>query len=481
MTVDYTLAGKVPNAAPVSDVTLFRLRQLDKDGKVWPGNEFLIQPPVFVDPEMQFVTAGTSSAIIAQGDDLSITGTAEDNPAAGVALWILGRDCASYATETVDESGAFDYRFGDTASLAPGQYFVVVQHPMQNDRFDLVPQAGNPAPGQAAVVRPILDASLVGSTGLFPPAFLIEGTGSLQGSNAYTALVSAMNNPEIDDTCFRLTFMVEEPWIMIDAIDDRYVGDIFHLTGTTNLAVGDRLIMDVASSSFKPTETTPSSEFIGSSGIVFVTAGETEGVNVWDFTVNTSSYVPDEYIVKVEGIVPDQTATRIFNVLPAAPNPDPTPQPTYIRSVSPGWNLISTPVDTPAINATCFLYGNAYAYNTTTNAYESVPLAEIVPGEGYWVGAFTDGEMTFTGVPLTEYQKDLSTGWNLIGGVGIATQTGNIRANHGAAHPGQAYCYSTGEHAYRQASVLEPGVGYWLSSTAPCNISVNITPPVAPA
>ncbi|KAF1078184.1 hypothetical protein MKMG_00924 [Methanogenium sp. MK-MG] len=431
-----------------------------------------------------YLTAMISSSVVAKGDDLSITGNTSNYLTQDIALWIFSKNYVFQTTQTVGENGVFTYTLANTTNLAAGQYFVLVQHPMDNDQFDLTPQADNPAAGQTAVVRPVLDAEYANpNTGLLPPVFLIEGPGSLQGSDAYTALVNAMNNPEIDDTCFRLTFMVEEPWIMIDAIGDRYAGDIFHLTGTTNLAVGDRLIVDVTSSSFRPTETTPASEFIGSSGTVFVTAGENEGVNVWDFTVNTSSFIPDEYIVRVEGIVPDQTATRIFNVLPAAPNPDPTPQPTYdvTCSFSPGWNLISTPVDTPAITTSGFLYETAYAYNTTTGTYETVPLADIVPGEGYWVGAFTGGEITFTGVPLTEYQKNLSTGWNLIGGVGIATQTGNIRANHGAAHSGQTYRYSTEGHVYSQASLLEPGVGYWISSAAPCNICVNITPPVTPA
>jgi S-layer glycoprotein len=250
--------------------------------------------------------------------------------------WILGKNYVSYTTETVEDNGAFEYTFSGTPDLAPGQYFVVVQHPMTNDLFDLAPQAGNPAVGQTAVVRPVLDRQLATPAGLLPPVFILEGTGSLQGSNAATALVNAMNSADIDDTYYKLTFMIEEPKIIISPIGDKYVGETFTISGTTNLAVGDSLIVDVSSSSFRPAEKTQASGFSGQSGSVLVTAGDKDGENVWEFEVDASSFVPDEYIVKVQGIVADQTATQTFNVLKA----DETPVAT------------ATPVSTPVATAT---------------------------------------------------------------------------------------------------------------------------------
>ncbi|WP_218185259.1 hypothetical protein [Methanogenium cariaci] len=46
VTVDYALAGKVPAVSQTSKTALFRLRQLDEDGKVWAGNELLIERTV---------------------------------------------------------------------------------------------------------------------------------------------------------------------------------------------------------------------------------------------------------------------------------------------------------------------------------------------------------------------------------------------------------------------------------------------------
>ena len=401
----------------------------DKDDLSSHSANYAIASIALNDP---FVTATTSSSVVAKGDDLSITGNAENNPTQGVAIWIFGKNYAFHTTETVEENGAFDYSSKITTDLTAGQYFAVLQHPMNNEQFDLVPQEGNPAAGQTAVVRPILDASRVGPTGLFPPAFLIEGTGSLQGYDAYAALISAMNNPEIDDTYFRFTFIVEEPWIMIDTIGEKYVSRNFTISGTTNLAIGDSLNVEVAPSSFTPNDATQNSTSLSSSGTVPVRAGEREGANVWEYAVDTSSLTPDEYLVTVEGVEAAQTTTQTFTILQTEPTPTPvpTPQPIYdgTLSFSSGWNLISTPVDSPNINASPFLYKTAYAYNATTGTYEEVPLADIVPGEGYWIGAFSDTEIECTGVPLTEYQKELSKGWNLIGGLGIATETTSINA-----------------------------------------------------
>ena len=298
-----------------------------------------------------FVTATTSSATVAKGDDLYITGNAEGDPTQGVAVWILGKNYAFQTTETVEDNGAFEYKFSNTANLAAGQYFVVVQHPMYNDQFDLVPQAGNPAGTQVAVVRPILDAQLQDPiTFNYPPVFILEGAGSLQGSDAATALVNAMNSPDIDDTYYKLTFMIEEPWIMIDPVGDKYVGETFTITGTTNLAVGDALIVEATSSSFKPTEKTQSGAFSGASGTVLVTAGDKDGVNVWEFAVDASSFTPDEYIVKVEGVEAAQTATQTFNVLKAEATAQPTATP--VQTAQPTATAVPTTAATPEPTAT---------------------------------------------------------------------------------------------------------------------------------
>ncbi|WOF16845.1 DUF3821 domain-containing protein [Methanoplanus sp. FWC-SCC4] len=262
-----------------------------------------------------FVTATTSASTVAKGDKFYIRGTAEGNPTQGVAIWILGKNywngaaTSSMETETVNDDGSFEYEVGTatTKDMASGQYFVVVQHPMYNDVFDVDVSAGV---GGIVYVQETV-------SGTANSQFIIAGTGKLQGSDAAEALINAINSPDIDDTYTKLTFLVEEPWIRINSVGDHYVGDQFKISGTTNLAVDDDLIVEVTSSSFSPTQKTQSGEFSGKTETVKVTAGET--FNEWSMDVDAAAFKPDDYIVNVEAIEADATATTTFTVLKGEP------------------------------------------------------------------------------------------------------------------------------------------------------------------
>ena len=64
----------------------------------------------------------------------------------------------------------------------------------------------------------------------------------------------------------------------------------------TNLAVDDEVLVQVYSSSFKPTQKSQSGEFSGATGTVKVTKGDS-GMNKISFDVDSSTFKPDEYIV----------------------------------------------------------------------------------------------------------------------------------------------------------------------------------------
>ena len=87
---------------------------------------------------------------MAKGDKLFINGKAEGMPSKGVAIWILGKNywngekedigSSAMVTEGVNNEGEFQYEISSavTSDLASGQYFVVVQHPMYNEEFDVM-------------------------------------------------------------------------------------------------------------------------------------------------------------------------------------------------------------------------------------------------------------------------------------------------------------------------------------------------------
>jgi trimeric autotransporter adhesin len=289
-----------------------------------------------------FVSATVSQPTIAKGDRVYVEGTAEGNPSS-VAIWILGKNYNKVASQTVDSDSTYKYEItqADTADLASGQYFIVVQHPMQNAAFDVYQD------GQYVYKN----------TGSGDPLsiFKLEGSGSLQGSDAAEALIQAINDPNIDDTYTKLNFLVQEPLIAIDTITTKNVGDKFTLTGKTNLAVDDEILVEIYSSSFKPTEKTQSGEFSGMSGNVKINKSET-GMNLFSIAVDTTSFKVDEYIVVAQGVTQDATGTALFNVVASgAASPTPSTTPTVIVTAPP--TVIVTapptvpPTEVPTVNA----------------------------------------------------------------------------------------------------------------------------------
>ena len=286
-----------------------------------------------------FVSATASQSTVAKGDRIYITGTAEGQPSPGVAIWILGKNYALYKTESVnaDSSFRFEVKQEDTKSLTSGQYFVVVQHPMANNQFDIDLNPGGSGRLAGAGAIYVRNVILGGGTGT--DVFLINGAGSLQGSDAAEALVQAINDPNVDDTYTKLQFLIEEPTITIDPIGDRHVGDKFTITAKTNLAVDDEVLLQVYSSSFKPTQKSQSGEFSGATGTIKVVKGDS-GLNMLSFDVDASTFKPDEYIVTADAVIQDATGSALFNVLEG---PAPTAVPTTVVTTVPTTVVTTVP------------------------------------------------------------------------------------------------------------------------------------------
>jgi PGF-CTERM protein len=251
-----------------------------------------------------FLTATSSGAKIAKGDDLKITGTAMGDPD-NVFVWIFGKNKQILGeSATVESDGSFEYELkgGDTKDWSAGQYFAVVQHPMMDKKQGI----------KAGAKDTDYEGWIVGEEG---SGFKEVKIRALQASDAANALIQALDSPNIDDTYVKLTFDVEEPYIFIDPIGIKEAGSKFTITGTTNVAVGDKLIIDVTSAAFGPTKKTEASGFGAVSGNVVVEKGD--GANKWSFEVDASDLKPDQYIVKVECIETDTTATANFNLVEA--------------------------------------------------------------------------------------------------------------------------------------------------------------------
>jgi PGF-CTERM protein len=282
----------------------------------------------------------------------------------------MGKNYATANTESVNDDGTFEYEVDGamTSSMTSGQYFVVVQHPMQNNVFDIdvtdTPPAGQTGDKNS---RWVINRQLGNGT----VVFRLLGQGSLQGSDAAEALVQGINNPNVDDTYTKFQFLVEVPVIRVDPVGEKHVGDKFTITATTNLAVDDDVLVTVISSSFKPTKKDTSGEFSGATGTVKVTKG-TSGLNTISFPVDSSTFKPDEYLVTETGVLQTVTGTALFNVI--APDVTPTVPTTMVTG---SVTTIATTVVPP------------------TNVTATIPTTTKAPGYGALIALIGLGAVAF--------------------------------------------------------------------------------------
>jgi hypothetical protein len=243
----------------------------------------------------------TAITTIAQGDPVYIQGIATGHPQVGLQIWFIGYNFVKVSTVQVNDDNTYEYELqqSNTAKLAAEEYVVLIQHPMENGVFDVI---YDPSSGTVTNVQ----------TG--KQIFQLTGSGSLQSPGAVTALMNAIGSQNIDDTFAVVTFYVSQPATSINPIGDLQQGEKFTLNGTTNLAAGDNLMVDITSSSFNPTSKTESSGFSGAGGMVQVVSGNGR-LNTWSFVVDTSTFVPDEYLVKVSGVEQAVTASARFDVV----------------------------------------------------------------------------------------------------------------------------------------------------------------------
>ncbi|MCQ2356247.1 MAG: PGF-CTERM sorting domain-containing protein, partial [Methanocorpusculum sp.] len=161
--------------------------------------------------------------------------------------------------------------------------------------------------------------------------------------NAADALTKMIDSPNIDDIYTKLTFTVAEPWIRIINPGDQAIGTKFTISGTTNLAVDDQILVEVMSSSFSAVDKTSTGSTSGVSQTTKVVADE-DGDNTWSVEIDTTNWNLDEYTVKVSGIEVDISTSTTFNVVEKLPD---TPTPTA-TGTTPTTTATATATATPA-------------------------------------------------------------------------------------------------------------------------------------
>jgi len=129
-----------------------------------------------------FIATAISPLPVQKGQPFTVTGYAEGNPPA-VQLWILGNSFFSLVTVPVDNEANYTFTSDTQFSekLTAGDYYLIAEHPMADNRFDFT-FSGNQVTALQGNDSTIL--------------FRVTGPGSLQGRDAADALVFALSENE---------------------------------------------------------------------------------------------------------------------------------------------------------------------------------------------------------------------------------------------------------------------------------------------
>ena len=152
-----------------------------------------------VTSEKPFISATISSSTPTVGDSVTISGIATGgNLTEGVQMWVFAGNYLNVAHLPVKADGTFSNTY-QTAALPPAMYYVFVQSPAADGKFDIDLIDAGIRTGQ--VVNTRTNAMI----------FNFTGTGSVHDASASQALSDALNQPGQDDIFTKLTTQLTAP------------------------------------------------------------------------------------------------------------------------------------------------------------------------------------------------------------------------------------------------------------------------------
>lgn len=110
---------------------------------------------------------------------------------------------------------------GFSDNMSEGSFYVVYQHPMNNQLFDVLPVQGDDYSGTITTIVTTDGKSI--------------DISSMQTESALAGIKNAFESPYIDDTAVSQTFVIERPLVHIESIQNYEVGESIPVMGKTNL------------------------------------------------------------------------------------------------------------------------------------------------------------------------------------------------------------------------------------------------------
>jgi hypothetical protein len=223
-----------------------------------------------------YITANMSSRNVVKGQPFTVTGIAEGIPPE-VQVWIFG-DKYAFTTKTpVSSDGDFTFTAGAAMSgnLPEGQNYLIVEHPMADNKFDFVVNG--------AYVR---DLKLNNGTDLFK----IFGPGNLQGSDAADALITAITAQNANDNSYTNDTYTIIPFQVTGAGSAAGSGVTISADGTQSYYLGEKVVFRGKNTGSEPTYLLMTGPNLPAAGVK-LTSPKTAAVsgNPGTFTVVTTN------------------------------------------------------------------------------------------------------------------------------------------------------------------------------------------------
>ena len=125
---------------------------------------------------------------------------ANGNPFPGIAIWLINGKKLLYNIIKVASDGTFNYQVSKniTQNFAGGQCFVIVQHPMGNNKFDIYPDSK--LQNVLATLKDSEEMRILS---------LENNLGKEWSANIALSIMQALNHPNVDDAYTKLQFFIE--------------------------------------------------------------------------------------------------------------------------------------------------------------------------------------------------------------------------------------------------------------------------------
>ena len=324
--------------------------------------------------KQSFITITDAPTAVAQGEKIVVEGTA--NAAKSVIWYLFGTNFFEAGVQKVKDDEfkiTIEKEYTDKDHMAAGQYFLVIQHPMYDEKFSIAPNymfeknvtpetahsfwtSGDSSLSKAkagaldgkwgSIIKSDKNgiyksgATLDGAEGLTKDYVEIFGAEIRQTANAAQALCDALDSQNFDDMYAKASFIVGAPTSVINPIPAKIAqGEILKISGTTTGYKGAIVNVEFLAAAFAAVP----KEAVGTAGFLTVMT-KVQDDGTWAIEFDTSELNVDDYNVSVT-VGDAGAATSKLTVVKAG---EPVPTQTTVPTGQPTTAPTTAPTQTPA-------------------------------------------------------------------------------------------------------------------------------------